>query len=94
MALSYLKRFLRLYAGLFLCAVSIRLAIQGGVGVTPWDVLHMGLADVTGIPDVCPGDEATILGPGLPAEEVARAAGTIPNELLSRLGSRVERVYL
>ena len=49
MALSYLKRFLRLYAGLFLCAVSIRLAIQGGVGVTPWDVLHMGLADVTGI---------------------------------------------
>ena len=49
MALSYLKRFLRLYAGLFLCAVSIRLAIQGGVGVTLWDVLHMGLADVTGI---------------------------------------------
>lgn len=49
MAFSYLKRFLRLYAGLFLCAVSIRLAIQGGVGVTPWDVLHMGLADVTGI---------------------------------------------
>ena len=49
MALSYLKRFLRLYAGLFLCAVSIRLAIQGGVGVTPWDVLHMGLADVTDI---------------------------------------------
>ena len=56
--------------------------------------MDQALADVTGIPDVCPGDEATLLGPGLPAEEVARAAGTIPNELLSRLGSRVERVYL
>ena len=43
MVLSYVKRFLRLYAGLFLCAVSILLAIQGGVGVTPWDVFHMGI---------------------------------------------------
>ena len=49
MALSYIKRFLRLYAGLFLCAVSIVLAIQGGVGVTPWDVFHMGIQNITGI---------------------------------------------
>ena len=49
MVLSYIKRFLRLYAGLFLCAVSILLAIQGGVGVTPWDVFHMGIQNITGI---------------------------------------------
>lgn len=49
MVLSYVKRFLRLYAGLFLCAVSILLAIQGGVGVTPWDVFHMGIQNITGI---------------------------------------------
>ena len=49
MVLSYVKRFLRLYAGLFLCAVSILLAIQGGVGVTPWDVFHLGIQNITGI---------------------------------------------
>ena len=41
MVLSYVKRFLRLYAGLFLCAVSILLAIQGGVGVTPVSYTHL-----------------------------------------------------
>lgn len=49
MLFSYLKRFIRLYAGLFLCAVSILLCIQGGVGVTPWDVFHIGLQNITGI---------------------------------------------
>ncbi|MBS4785863.1 MAG: hypothetical protein KH009_07110 [Clostridiales bacterium] len=49
MVVSYLKRFLRLYAGLLLCAVSILLAIQGSVGVTPWDVFHIGLQNLTGI---------------------------------------------
>ena len=51
------------------------------------------LVDVTGIEGVSPGDEATVIGPGLDAATVAAAAGTIPNELLAGLGARVERIY-
>lgn len=51
------------------------------------------LADVTEIGEVLPGSEVIVIGPGLPAAAVAKSAGTIPNELLSRLGGRVERVY-
>ena len=56
------------------------------------------LLDVTGIPGVAAGDMVTLIGRdgdcALPAEAVARAAGTISNELLSRLGPRLERVLL
>ena len=51
------------------------------------------LVDVTEIPEVQVGDTAILIGEQLPAEEVAQAAGTIANELLSRLGGRLERVY-
>lgn len=51
--------------------------------------------DVGGGP-VKPGDEAVLFGAGshgsLPVEDVAEAAGTIPYELLSRVGNRVPRV--
>ncbi len=54
-------------------------------------------ADVTGIPGVCPGDAATLIGrdgaEALTACEVAAAAGTISNELLSRLGPRLARFW-
>lgn len=40
------------------------------------------------------GDEVTVFGPGLPADEVARSAGTIANELFCRVGRRVPRMYL
>ena len=54
--------------------------------------------DVTALPDVQAGDVVTLIGRdgecALPAEAVARAAGTISNELLSRLGPRLERVLL
>ncbi|MGH2405478.1 MAG: alanine racemase C-terminal domain-containing protein, partial [bacterium] len=39
------------------------------------------------------GDEVIAVGPGLTASEVADAAGTIPYELLCRLGRRVPRLY-
>lgn len=49
--------------------------------------------DVTGLPDIHPGDVATLIGQDgalrISAEETARRCGTIPNELLSRLGRRV-----
>jgi alanine racemase len=40
-----------------------------------------------------PGDWARILGPGMDIWEQARAAGTIPYELLTSVAPRVERVY-
>ena len=54
------------------------------------------LADVTGIAGVSPGDTVTLIGRDgdtcLTAGEAAQAADTITNELLSRLGERLERV--
>lgn len=55
------------------------------------------LLDVTELPVVEPGDVVTLIGRDggevLSAEAVAGAAGTITNELLSRLGPRLERVF-
>lgn len=53
--------------------------------------------DISDIPDVQHGDIATLIGDdgneAITAEQVASLAGTITNELLSRLGNRIERVY-
>ncbi len=55
------------------------------------------LLDVTDLPEVKPGDTVTLIGRDgdqvLSAEAMAGAAGTITNELLSRLGPRLERVF-
>jgi serine/alanine racemase len=55
------------------------------------------MADVTGIPDVKEGDVVTLIGRDgseeISAEQAAGAAGTITNELLSRVGGRLKRVY-
>ena len=52
------------------------------------------MLDVTGIEDVRVGDEAVFIGRQgdcvIYAEELAENAGTITNELFSRLGARVE----
>ena len=54
------------------------------------------LVDVTDIEGVSPGDTATLIGRDgaaeLTAGQAARAAGTITNELLSRLGPRLPRL--
>lgn len=54
--------------------------------------------DVTGIPDVTPGERVTFIGRSgaeeLTVGEVARVAGTIPYELTCGLGPRVQRVLL
>ncbi|MGN0983477.1 MAG: serine racemase VanT catalytic subunit, partial [Gemmiger sp.] len=51
------------------------------------------LVDVTDAPAVTAGDTATLIGRDgdshIPVEEVARRCGTISNEILSRLGSRL-----
>ena len=56
------------------------------------------LADVTHIDGVVSGDTATIIGRDggavISAGQLAEACGTITNELLSRLGSRLERIVV
>jgi alanine racemase len=58
--------------------------------------MDMIMVDVTG-QDVSPGDDVTLIGAQgdeeITAREIAAAIGSIPWEVLCRLGSRVERVY-
>jgi alanine racemase len=67
-----------------------RRAIVGSV------CMDMILVDVTGI-DVSPGDEVVLIGSQgeqeITAREVAATIGTIPWEIICRLGSRIERAY-
>ncbi len=42
------RRLVQLYAGLVLFAVSMALILRSSLGNMPWDVLHEGLAEVTG----------------------------------------------
>ena len=55
------------------------------------------LVDVTGVPQIASGDVVTLIGRDggaeIRAEEVAARCGTITNELLSRLGSRLPIRY-
>ena len=56
--------------------------------------MDMCMVDVTDLPAVEVGDEATVFGPELPLEEKADAVGTIQYELLCGVAPRVPRVYL
>jgi len=51
--------------------------------------MDMIAVDVTGLPPVQVGDPVTLWGEGLPVEEIARHAGTIPYELLCGVSQRV-----
>lgn len=58
--------------------------------------MDMSMIDVTGM-DVAPGDEVVIVGEqgnaSIGFREMAAAIGTIPYELLCRVGTRIERQY-
>jgi alanine racemase len=58
--------------------------------------MDMTMIDVTGL-DVAPGDEVVIVGAQgsdeIGMREIAAAIGTIPYELLCRVGTRIERQY-
>ncbi len=58
--------------------------------------MDMLMADVTGL-EVSPGDEVVIIGSQgadrIDVREMAAQIGTIPHEILCRIGSRIERVY-
>jgi alanine racemase len=51
--------------------------------------MDMLTVDVTGLPRVSPGDEVVLWGEGLPVEEIAGYAGTIPYELICGVSQRV-----
>lgn len=59
--------------------------------------MDMTMIDVTGT-DVSPGDEVVILGEqgeeAIGVREMAAAIGTIPYELLCRVGARIQRQYV
>jgi alanine racemase len=58
--------------------------------------MDMSMIDVTGT-DVSPGDEVVIVGrqgdETIDVREIAAAIGTIPYELLCRVGARIQRLY-
>ncbi len=54
--------------------------------------MDMMAVDVSGLREVHVGTPAVLWGPGLPVEEVARHAGTIPYELLCAVSQRVRFV--
>jgi alanine racemase len=67
------------------------------VGAVSMDMITV---DVTALEDVAPGDEVVLLGrqgeeswQQIDAREVAAAVGTIPWEIVCRLGTRIERQY-
>jgi alanine racemase len=63
------------------------------VGAVSMDMLMIDMTDI----EAYPGDEAMLLGrqggERIDVREMASAIGTIPWEILCRLGSRIERVY-
>ncbi len=81
-----------------------RLSNVGTVGIRGHTVPVVGrvsmdatLVDVTDVPAVRVGDHALLWGEldgmRIPVEEVASRAGTIPYEMLTRLGRRVRRCW-
>jgi alanine racemase len=64
------------------------------IGVVSMDAITL---DVTGIPGVRVGDVATLIGADgderITAEEVGEWSGTISYEVLTAIGTRVERRY-
>lgn len=56
--------------------------------------MDMLCCDLSAIPDAQIGSTVTLWGEGLPADDVAEAAGTIAYELFSGLAARVPRVWI
>ena len=79
------------------CQVLIRGRRVPIVGAVSMDMMTV---DVTDLEEVSPGDEVVIIGrqgnepsQQIDAREMAAAIGTIPYEIVCRVGSRIERQY-
>lgn len=56
--------------------------------------MDMTFVDITHIPQVRVGDEVEIFGPHRPVTEMASILNTIPYEIFTSIGRRVNRVYI
>ncbi len=56
--------------------------------------MDMLTVDLTGCNDINIGDKVTLWGDGLPINEIAQSAGTIPYTLMCGITARVRRVWL
>ncbi|MGO4213257.1 alanine racemase [Terriglobus sp. 2YAB30_2] len=56
--------------------------------------MDLTVIDVTHVPDAAIGDEVTLIGDGVPVEEQAAIAGTIPYEILCGISDRVTRILV
>jgi alanine racemase len=56
--------------------------------------MDLTVFDVTDCPNARPGAMVELVGPNVPVDAVAAAAGTIAYEVLTRVGARAERHYL
>ncbi len=56
--------------------------------------MDMTMIDVTHISGVMEGDEVEIFGKQLSIQELAKASGTIPYEIMTSVSQRVKRVYV
>jgi alanine racemase len=69
----------------------VRVPIVGNVS------MDLTTLDVTDVPGVAIGDEVVLLGSqgaqSISADDIARAAGTIPYEVLTNVSRRVPRFY-
>ncbi len=63
----------------------------GFLGRISMDLIAM---DVTEVEDAAPGRRVELFGPNLDIDTVARSAGTVSYELLSRIAARVPRVHI
>lgn len=71
--------------------VSRRLTNKGKfVGAVSMDVSTI---DISATPELEPGDEVTLLGPGYDARDMARDSGTIAYSVLTGISARVCHVY-
>lgn len=43
------KRCIRLFAGYFVCALGMVMTMNANLGFAPWDILHQGIGNVTGL---------------------------------------------
>ena len=85
------------YADGFLRTLSNKCAVYTKSGIVPQIgriCMDMSMIDLTDAPDVKVGDEVEVWGANNPIERMARAAGTIPYELVCAVSKRVPRVYL
>lgn len=47
--MKFAAKLIQTVGGLTICGIGVFFTLQPGLGVSPWDVLHVGLADVTGL---------------------------------------------